>query len=175
MRSHLLLALGLIGLLALPPAALAACPQTTLDDLEDEVMCTVCGTPLGLATEAPQAQRERALIERLIARCRSKDEIKGALAAQFGRRVLATPDGVVRTLFAWWTIDVASHRTRRWTEASTSRSIGGVPDAGVPSGAERMGMRGNQIRASGVEGPSPVAGGWSARTSSTRERTSSLA
>ena len=31
-------------------------------------MCPVCGTPLGLATEAPQAQRERAYIQRLIDR-----------------------------------------------------------------------------------------------------------
>ena len=54
-------------------------------------MCPVCGTPLGLATEAPQAQRERAYIERLIADCRSKDEIKPALVAQFGDDVLALP------------------------------------------------------------------------------------
>ena len=77
--------------LVVPAAATAACPRTTLGDIEDEVMCPVCGTPLSVATDAPQAQRERELIERLIARCRSKDEIKDALAAQFGRRVLATP------------------------------------------------------------------------------------
>jgi hypothetical protein len=54
-------------------------------------MCPVCGTPLGLATEAPQAIQEREFIERLIADCRSKDEIKSALAAQFGDAVLALP------------------------------------------------------------------------------------
>jgi cytochrome c-type biogenesis protein CcmH/NrfF len=54
-------------------------------------MCPVCGTPLGLATEAPQAIQEREYIERLIADCRSKDEIKSALAAQFGDAVLALP------------------------------------------------------------------------------------
>ena len=54
-------------------------------------MCSICGTPLGLAAEAPQAQRERAYIERLIADCRSKDEIKRALVAQFGESVLALP------------------------------------------------------------------------------------
>ena len=75
------------------PAAAAArdCPQTTLGDIEDEVMCPVCGTPLGLASESPQAQRERAYIDRLIAQCRSKDEVKRALVAQFGDRVLALP------------------------------------------------------------------------------------
>jgi len=78
-----------MGAIAAAPAA--ACPKTTLADIEDEVMCPVCGTPLELATEAPQAQRERAYIERLIADCRSKDQIKTALVAQFGDRVLALP------------------------------------------------------------------------------------
>ena len=49
------------SLLASPRRARRDCPKTTLGDIEDEVMCPVCGTPLGLATEAPQAQRERAL------------------------------------------------------------------------------------------------------------------
>jgi cytochrome c-type biogenesis protein CcmH/NrfF len=67
------------------------CPKTTLGDIEDEVMCPVCGTPLGLASEAPQAQRERAYIERLIASCKSKDQVKQALVAEFGDSVLALP------------------------------------------------------------------------------------
>src|SRR5919112_212418 len=84
--------LTLLAALATPSAALAAdCPKTTLADIEDEVMCSICGTPLGLAAEAPQAQRERAFIERLIADCRSKDQIKRALVAQFGESVLALP------------------------------------------------------------------------------------
>jgi cytochrome c-type biogenesis protein CcmH/NrfF len=81
-----------LAALAAAPAALAAdCPRTTLGDIEDEVMCPVCGTPLELATEAPQANQERAYIQRLIDDCRSKDEIKQALVAQFGDRVLALP------------------------------------------------------------------------------------
>ena len=80
--------------LALPlaPSALAACPRTTLGDVEDEVMCPVCGTPLELATEAPQAVRERELIQRLIDDCRSKEEVKAALAAEFGDSVWAVPE-----------------------------------------------------------------------------------
>jgi cytochrome c-type biogenesis protein CcmH/NrfF len=83
---------ALTAALALPAAATAAdCPKTTLGDVEDEVMCSVCGTPLALAEEAPQAQRERAYIEGLIAACRSKDDIKRGLVAQFGPAVLAMP------------------------------------------------------------------------------------
>jgi cytochrome c-type biogenesis protein CcmH/NrfF len=77
--------------LAVAPAAMA-CPETSLGDLEDEVMCPVCGTSLGLATEAPQAQRERAFIQRLIDQCKTKDEVKDALVAEFGDEVLASPD-----------------------------------------------------------------------------------
>jgi cytochrome c-type biogenesis protein CcmH/NrfF len=87
-----MLALAATLALAAPASAIAAdCPKTTLGDVEDEVMCPICGTPLGLATESPQAQDERDFITRQIARCRSKDQIKTALVAQYGERVLALP------------------------------------------------------------------------------------
>ncbi|HEU0019757.1 MAG TPA: cytochrome c-type biogenesis protein CcmH [Thermoleophilaceae bacterium] len=90
---RLLIAALALAALAAPSAATAAdCPQTTLAAVEAEVMCPVCGTPLGLATEAPQANRERALIQRLIDRCRSKEEIKEILVAQYGPGVLALPE-----------------------------------------------------------------------------------
>jgi cytochrome c-type biogenesis protein CcmH len=82
----------LAATLVLAPAAAAQeCPRTTLADVEDEVMCPVCGTPLGLASEAPQAERERDYIQELIAQCKSKDEVKRALVAEFGESVLALP------------------------------------------------------------------------------------
>jgi cytochrome c-type biogenesis protein CcmH len=92
MRRVAVLAAALAVLAALPGAAAAQCPKTTLGDIEDEVMCPVCGTPLSLATEAPQAQRQRELIQRLIADCRSKEQIKTALVAEFGEGVLALPE-----------------------------------------------------------------------------------
>jgi cytochrome c-type biogenesis protein CcmH len=84
--------LTLLVLLAGAAPAGAACPQTTLEDVEDEVMCPVCGTPLELATEAPQAVRERELIRRLVDRCQSKEQVKAVLVAEFGDEVLAVPD-----------------------------------------------------------------------------------
>jgi cytochrome c-type biogenesis protein CcmH len=85
--------LAAMAVLALPTAAGAAdCPRTTLAAVEAEVMCPVCGTPLALASEAPQANRERALIQRLIGRCRSKEQIKAVLVAEFGEDVLALPE-----------------------------------------------------------------------------------
>ena len=89
MRRLALLAAFLFALAA--PAA-TACPRASLPDIEDEVMCPVCGTPLNVS-QAPQAEREREFIRGLIAQCKSKDEIKDALVAQFGPAVLAMPKG----------------------------------------------------------------------------------
>ena len=91
MRLALAAVAACLTLSAAPAAVAAECPRTSLGDIEDEVMCPVCGTPLSLAEEAPQAERERAYIQRLVDRCRSKEQIKRALVAQFGERVLALP------------------------------------------------------------------------------------
>ena len=83
---------SLLAVVALASPALAATPQTTLTEIEGEVMCPICGTLLELA-ESPQSERERVLISRLIAEGRSKAEIKDELVAQYGDRVLALPQG----------------------------------------------------------------------------------
>ncbi len=85
------LATTLLFGVAAPVASAASCPKTSLADVENEVMCPVCGVPLGLATESPQAQRERAFIQREADHCKSKQQIKNELVAQFGDRVLALP------------------------------------------------------------------------------------
>lgn len=82
----------LAALLALAPSAFAAAPQTSINDVEDEVMCPICGTLLQLA-ESPQAERERVLVKRLIAEGKTKSEVKDALVAEYGRDVLALPEG----------------------------------------------------------------------------------
>ena len=90
---HAAAALAVLAFALLPTSSALAqdCPRTTLGDIEDEVMCPVCGTPLGLASESPQAQDERAYIQDLIDKCRSKDEVKRALVAEYGENVLALP------------------------------------------------------------------------------------
>ena len=91
-----------ISLLAagMTASALAQAPLTTLPDVEDEVMCTICGTLLE-ESQSPQADRERALIRDLIAQGKDKDQIKDALVAEYGPRVLATPSGHGFDLLAW--------------------------------------------------------------------------
>ena len=75
-------------------------PQTSLADIEDEVMCPICGTTLQLS-QSPQAERERAFIQDLIAAGATKDEVKDALVAEYGPEVLATPDTEGFDLAAW--------------------------------------------------------------------------
>lgn len=81
--------------------ASTAAATPTLAEIEDEVMCTVCGVPLSMAREAPAAKRERALIEQLIAAGKSKDEIKAELVATYGSPVLAVPGEEGFDLVAW--------------------------------------------------------------------------
>jgi cytochrome c-type biogenesis protein CcmH len=154
-RAAALVAAALV--LALPAAALAQCPKTTLGDIEDEVMCPVCGTPLSLATEAPQAERQRELIERLIAQCRSKDQIKAVLVREFGDEVLALPDdegfdlaayivpgvGVLLAAIAVGFAAVRWRRNRRWPDYPPD------DDRGDPAGTREPRR---PIRPSGASG-----------------------
>ena len=75
-------------------------PKTSLSDIEDEVMCPICGTSLQLS-QSPQAERERAFIQDLIGQGATKDEVKDALVAEYGPEVLATPDTEGFDLAAW--------------------------------------------------------------------------
>ncbi len=84
-----------------PTAALAQTPQTSLPDIEDEVMCPICGVTLELAIDAPQAQQEREFIRGLIAEGLTKDEIKDRLVAEFGPEVLSIPEAEGFDLAAW--------------------------------------------------------------------------
>ena len=90
----------LVALAAFVSSASACAPRTNLPDVEDEVMCTICGTLLE-ESDSPQAEGERSLIRKLIAECQTKDQIKDALVAQYGPRVLATPSGHGFDLAAW--------------------------------------------------------------------------
>jgi cytochrome c-type biogenesis protein CcmH len=96
------IAIGLVVVLATAVAvpAVAQEPRASLPDVEDEVMCTICGTLLA-ESDSPQAERERALIRRLISQGKDKDQIKDALVAEYGPRVLATPSGHGFDLLAW--------------------------------------------------------------------------
>ncbi|MET0305572.1 MAG: cytochrome c-type biogenesis protein CcmH [Solirubrobacterales bacterium] len=136
---------AVLSLLALGTPALAAAPPTSINDVEDEVMCPICGTLLELA-ESPQAQRERALVRRLIAEGRSKDEIKDALVAQYGRQVLALPSGSGFDLSAYLVPAIAfvvavvalAFGVRRWRRAAKPPGPGSAAAGPAGDDAARL-------------------------------------
>ena len=91
-RPFRLLALLAAVVLALGAAtpALAAQPRASFNDIEDEVMCDVCGIPLNIA-ESPRAAQQREEIKGLIAQGRTKKQIKAILVSRYGPSILATP------------------------------------------------------------------------------------
>jgi cytochrome c-type biogenesis protein CcmH/NrfF len=144
---RLLPAVLVAALLAAPTAAQAGPPQrASLSDLENEVMCLVCGTTLNVS-DSPQADRERAFIRTLIARGETKKQIKAALVAQYGQRVLATPSDSGFDLAAWIVpglavivvgigIGFALVRWRRTRPAGQGDQLAvGAPVAGKSDGA----------------------------------------
>jgi cytochrome c-type biogenesis protein CcmH len=152
--SRRLTALAAALLLTAPsaPALGAGCPKTSLADVEDEVMCLVCGVPLALA-DAPQAERERAFVTAMIRRCSSKDEIESALVAQYGPRVLALPKASGFRLAAYLVPALAAaavaaalavavvrwrrHPRRRPREMTTGRPLDPVQAARIDAELER--------------------------------------
>ena len=140
---RLWLALALAALaaaIAAPSLGAQEPPQRAdLADISDEVMCVVCGVPLELATEAPQAQAEREFIRRLIEQGQTKDQIKDALVAEYGENVLAVPGTEGFDLAAWVVPGLAlllaavaiflALRAWRRNRDSSPPDAGGPPDA----------------------------------------------
>ena len=92
---------GLLAMLVLAaPAAARPVQRTTLADVEDEVMCVLCGTALNIS-ESSQADRERAFIRSQIAEGKTKEQVKQALVGQYGPAVLAMPQGGGFNVAAW--------------------------------------------------------------------------
>jgi cytochrome c-type biogenesis protein CcmH len=90
MRSRLAALIALAALAAGASGASAAAPRASLPAIERQVMCVTCKIPLNVA-QSPQADRERALIQSLIARGLSEAQVKRVLVGQYGRSVLALP------------------------------------------------------------------------------------
>jgi cytochrome c-type biogenesis protein CcmH/NrfF len=90
----------LLALVLLLGLTAAAEPQTTLPDVEDEVMCVECRTALNVSN-APVADQERAFIRARIAEGMTKAQIKAALVEEYGPDVLAEPPSEGFDVAAW--------------------------------------------------------------------------
>jgi cytochrome c-type biogenesis protein CcmH/NrfF len=127
-------------------AAAAPTPQTTVNAVEAEVMCPICGTLLELA-ESPQAKREKVFVAKLVATGKSKAEIKDALVAQYGPAVLALPKAsgfdlsayLVPVLAILVAVAALGLSVARWRRAGkSSRKNGETPPAPSEEDAERL-------------------------------------
>jgi cytochrome c-type biogenesis protein CcmH/NrfF len=83
-------AVMLVALTSAGAAPAAASDRASLPAIERQVMCVTCKIPLNVA-QSPQADRERAFIQSLIAQGQTEAQIKQALVGQYGPTVLGLP------------------------------------------------------------------------------------
>ena len=132
-----LLAVLVLALAAASPA-LGAQPPASFNDIEDEVMCDVCGIPLNIA-ESPRAEQQRQEIKQMIAQGMTKKQIKATLVERYGPSILATPEDhgfslaayivpIVAVLAALLALAIAIPRWRRRRPPAG----GGDDDSGGP-------------------------------------------
>jgi cytochrome c-type biogenesis protein CcmH len=124
--------------LLLAPVALASERHPTLNELENEVMCPVCGTTLAQSNSDAAKAIEREIRDQ-IAAGRTKGQIKDFLVQQYGESILAAPPKHGFDLLAWVlplvgilaaasVLGVAAWRWTRWRaepEALTVESVNG--------------------------------------------------
>ena len=89
-RALLCAAVALVAASAVPGAAAAVAPRTSLLAVEGQYMCVVCKLPLP-ESQSDQADRERAFIQMLVNQGDTPAQIRTAMLVQYGPPVLATP------------------------------------------------------------------------------------
>jgi cytochrome c-type biogenesis protein CcmH len=151
MRRLLVLLAALLALAGagavVAPAALAAQPRASFNDIEDEVMCDTCNVPLNIA-DSPRADQERREIRALIAQGLTKEQVKDELRVRYGPAILALPPDSGFTLTAYLVpvavavgllalLLVLLPRWRRRTRADEASAALAVPDLS-PGDAARL-------------------------------------
>jgi cytochrome c-type biogenesis protein CcmH len=92
-----MMALALV--LAAPAAASEQHP--TLPELEGQLMCPICEGETLAQSDSPAAQRIKVEIQHRIAAGETRSQIKRALVAEWGERILAAPPRRGFDLLAW--------------------------------------------------------------------------
>jgi cytochrome c-type biogenesis protein CcmH len=86
--------------LLLAPTAAASEQHPMLNELENEVMCPVCGTTLA-QSDSPAAHQIERDINARIAKGWTKSRIKNSLVNDYGEEILASPPRHGFNLLAW--------------------------------------------------------------------------
>jgi len=95
-----LVAVAVAALVVGVPVAVASESHPTLHELEGQVMCPICQTPLD-QSQSPAANRIRAFIVQRIGAGDTRSEIMDKLVAQFGPEIRAAPPASGFGLLAW--------------------------------------------------------------------------
>lgn len=82
------------------PQSTASQPQFSMEDIEREIMCPTCETPLYLS-HSPAANRIRAYVAEKRDAGWTKQQVKDRLVQDFGQEILAVPDKSGFGLAAW--------------------------------------------------------------------------
>jgi len=96
MRRAFLMVLALLTLGGVASPVLGV----TAAEIYRETRCPTCNTPLDVSN-SPAAQAIKDFIQQRVAKGQSEQQILGALEAEFGREVLATPPKEGFDLVAW--------------------------------------------------------------------------
>ena len=124
----------------------ASSAKTSLPVIERQVMCVTCKIPLDVA-QSPQADRERAFIQRLIEEGRSEAQIKHALVGEYGASVLGLPAAkgfdlavyLVPLLAALLLLGTLVTVLPRWRRAAREQATAEAPASPLrPSDAARL-------------------------------------
>jgi cytochrome c-type biogenesis protein CcmH/NrfF len=129
------LAVLVVALAVGVPAALASEPHPTLNELEGQVMCPICQTPLN-QSDSPAANRIRSFIVERIQAGDTRSQIMDKLVDQFGPGIRAAPPASGFGLLAWVIPLVAlvggaaviGVFAWRWSRAREPAPTGGAPD-----------------------------------------------
>jgi len=141
-RTRIALTLAaLAAMLFAVPGAGAVQPRTTLPAMEEQLMCVVCRTPLAVAN-GPQADAERQQVRELIAQGRSEQQIKDAMVAQYGTRVLGLPPSggfdlavyLVPAAFVLLALAVLAVALPRWRRRARAHAV--APSTATPTVSE---------------------------------------
>ena len=95
------LAVVVVALALVGPAAACVQPRTSLAFLEGQVMCPTCHTTLD-QSDSPAARQIVAFISEKIAKCWTAQQIEAALVKNYGQAILAQPSHKGFDLLAWW-------------------------------------------------------------------------
>lgn len=144
-RAATALTLVLVLIAAMAAPAVAVGSRVSLSDMENDLMCVACHTPLAVA-QSPEAYAEKAEVQRLIARGLTKSQIEQAMVADYGPQVLGLPPAhgfnltvyIVPPAIVVAGLAILAFTLPRWKRRARARPAPAATTALSPADARRL-------------------------------------